>query len=92
MPSLSHACRCRRGYTPLHLSARDGHAEVAKLLVHAKSDVASRTRFGECARRALLLCQPHARRCSDGSTPLTISIDNYRFDVAAFLRSVGAPE
>ena len=40
-PSLSHACRCRDGRTPLHLSARWGNAEVAKLLVELKADLAA---------------------------------------------------
>ena len=55
-PSLSHACRCRDGRTPLHLSAFMGYTEVAKLLVHAKSDVAARDRCDECARRARVRC------------------------------------
>ncbi len=41
LPSLSHACRCRSGRTPLHLSADRGHAEVAKLLVESKADLAA---------------------------------------------------
>ncbi len=66
-PSLSHACRCRDGRTPLHLSAQEGHTEVARLLVHAKSDVAARTRCGECCRPTLLSCQP-TRFAADLST------------------------
>ena len=40
-PSLSHACRCRIGRTPLHMSAAEGHAEVTKLLVELKADLAA---------------------------------------------------
>ena len=72
-----------------------GYTEVAKLLVHAKSDVAARTRCGECARRARARCcaaKPHALPCSDGDTPLKIAIKYNKSDVVAFLRSAGAPE
>ena len=69
--------------------------EVTKLLVHAKSDVAARDRCGECARRARVRCcaaKPHALPCSDGKTPLKMAVDENESDVAAFLRSAGAPE
>ena len=42
--------------------------------------------------RGLLCCQSHALRCSGGDTPLKRAIDNDNSDVAAFLRSAGAPE
>jgi hypothetical protein len=44
-----------------------------------------------CAR-ALLCSQPHALPCSNGRTPLKLAIDENKSDVAAFLRSAGAPE
>jgi hypothetical protein len=34
----------------------------------------------------------HVLRCSFGDTPLKMAIDKNKSDVAAFLRSFGAPE
>jgi hypothetical protein len=36
--------------------------------------------------------KPHARRCSNGWTPLKWAIECKKSDAAAFLRSAGAPE
>jgi ankyrin repeat protein len=81
--------------TPLHNAAGQGHAEVTKLLVHAKSDIAARDWCGEFARRARVRCcaaKPHALPCSYGRSPLIIAIDHTKSDVVAFLRSAGALE
>jgi hypothetical protein len=72
------------------MSALFGHTEVAKLLVHAKSDVAARDGCGECACRARVRCcatKPHALPCRNGDTPLKCANRYGRSYVVAFLRS-----
>jgi hypothetical protein len=41
LSSLSYACRYREGCAPLHLAAKGGHSEVAKVLVECKADVSA---------------------------------------------------
>ncbi len=77
--------------TPLMYSAIFGHLETCRLLVASKADVAARSRC-RSPWRARNLPLTHSLRCSEGHTALQYAINNKRADVAAYLRSIGAPQ
>jgi hypothetical protein len=57
-----------------------------------KADVTSMDRCRRLPGAALSWSSTHPLRCSRGRTPLKVAITSNKSDVAAFLRSVGAPE
>ena len=79
--------------TPLHESARGGRTEICKFLVGAKADLAAKDRYAILLRARLRLNYhgAHLLRCSSNRTPLKVANESNKTDVAAFLRSIGAP-
>jgi ankyrin repeat protein len=96
----------RNGGTALHKAVKNGHFDSCRLLVEARADLSLRDRCCSRLRaRSLCHRAPHTQRCSDGKTALKHATSPYkhlyfihsqtkeieRNKVAAFLRSVGAP-
>jgi ankyrin repeat protein len=75
--------------TPLMLSAACGFLELCRVLVASKADVAARNGCRSPWRARNL---PLTLRCSVGDTALKLAIHNNKADVAAYLRSIGAPQ
>ncbi len=76
--------------TPLHWFAREGHVEFCRLLVESKADVAARDRcFSPPPSHHLSLT--YYLPCSASRTALKLAIEFDEADVAAYLRSIGAP-
>ena len=69
--------------TPLHHSAGNGRLEVCRLLVESKCDVSLRSRD---------MFHLAAAGKPPSHSALQLAIDNSRADVAAYLRSIGAPQ
>ena len=82
------------GQTALLLSSYFGHLEVTRFLVESGANLEATSKsvppLAVSSRCRGL--KPHSLRCRDGKTALQHAIEQNKSDVAAYLRSIGAPE
>jgi hypothetical protein len=77
--------------TPLHCSTANGRLEVSCLLVESKAEIAAKTRcfiLPPSHHLSLTICL----EVVVGTPHLGLAIHFNEADVAAYLRSIGAPE